>query len=204
MFSSPTIIERGNNIQVTYGNDRGLYPVFSMQAVRDDAVSEKEGREVYRDVEWVDIHILGDTLTKPSRPVTAEDKIRFRDAYEAFKNQSIVAQNGTPIIEWPPVSKSMAMMLKSLNIHTVEQLAEVADGNLTWMGARDLQKKAIAWLAKAKDGAGVSAVVEENKALRTEMEALKNQMAALMNQADKPVDKRTKEYKESNNGKDAT
>lgn len=200
MFSPATITERGNGVHVTYGSDRGLYPVFSMQAVRDDDASLKEGREVFRDVEWIDIHIIGDNLTKPSRPVTDEDRARFRDAYQAFKNQSIVAQNGTPVTEWPPVSKSMALMLKSLNIHTVEQLAEVADVNLKWLGAREMQQKAKAWLAQAKEGAGIGVLMEENRRLSVEMEAMKNQMAALMSA--KPVDKRTKQYKDSLDGED--
>jgi hypothetical protein len=185
MLSSPQIVSAGASLHVKFGSDNGLYPVFSMNAVKDDEQSIKEGRDIYKDVEWIEIHIVGDNLTKISRPVTDEDRQRFANYYATFKNQNIQAHEGTPITEWPPISKAMALTLKSMNIHTVEQLAAVADVNLKWMGARELQKKAIAWLDQAKGGAGIGAMQEENKSLRVEIEAMKNQMAALMNnQAD--------------------
>lgn len=175
MLLEPQINVINGRASVNYGNDNSLYPIFTMSAAKDDEASIKEGREIYKDVEWIDIHIVGDNLTKISRPVSNEDKLRFRDAYQAFKNQSIVTNTGTPLTEWAQVSKAMALTLKAMNIHTVEQLSAVADGNLTWMGARDLQKKAIDWLAAAKEGAGFSKLEAENQDLRTQLEALKRQ-----------------------------
>lgn len=175
MLLEPQINVVNGRASVKYGNDNSLYPIFTMSAIKDEEASIKEGREIYKDVEWIDIHIVGDNLTKISRPVNAEDKVRFRDAYQAFKNQSIELNTGTPLTEWAQVSKAMAMTLKAMNIHTVEQLAAVADGNLTWMGARDLQKKAIDWLQAAKEGAGFSKLEAENQDLRNQLEALKRQ-----------------------------
>lgn len=180
MFTSPKITEIGNSVHVNYGNDNGLYPIFSIEAVKDEEESIKQGRDIFKDVEWVTIHIVGDNLTQVSRPVNAQDKMRFKPAYDAFKNQGIQLNTGTPLTEWSLVGKAMALNLKSLNIHTVEQLAAVADGNLTWMGARELQKKAIAWLESAKQNAGISSLQAKNESLEREMEALKNQMAGLL------------------------
>lgn len=180
MFSTPTITERGNNISVSYGNDNGLFPIFSIEAVKDDEETAKQGREIFKDVEWVKIHIVGDNLTEISRPVTDEDRKRFNQHYQAFKNQGIQLNSGTPLTEWTLIGKAMAMNLKSLNIHTVEQLAAVSDGNLNWMGARELQAKAKSWLEAAEKNAGISALQGENEKLKIEMEALKNQMAALL------------------------
>lgn len=185
MFASPKITEVGNNVYASYGDDNGLYPVFSVEAVKDEEASIKEGRDIYKDVEWITIHIVGDKLTAHSRPVQPNDKQRFQKHYEAFKNQNIQLNTGTPLTEWSLIGKAMAMNLKAMNIHTVEQLASVADGNLTWMGARDLQKKAIAWLDSAKENAGISKLSSENEALRRDLEAIKNQMAAMMSEPKK-------------------
>ncbi len=201
MFASPTITERGHNVSVSYGNDNGLFPVFSVEAIKDEEESVKQGREIFKDVEWVKIHIVGDNLTEISRPVTDADRARFPQHYQAFKNQGVQLNSGTPLTEWTLISKAMAMNLKSINIHTVEQLAAVSDNNLTWMGARDLQAKALAWLKSAEKNAGLSALQAENESLRTEMEALKNQMAALLSGDGK---KRGRPAKDDSNGEDAS
>jgi hypothetical protein len=169
MFSAPQVTQVGNNVHVSYGNDQGLFPVFTIEAVKDEEASIEQGRDIYKDVEWVTINIVGNNLTKVSRPVTEEDKRRFSNYYNAFANQSVQLNVGTPLTEWSLIGKAQAMTLKSMNIHTVEQLAAVADGNLSWMGAR----------ASANENAGISKVQAENEQLRRDMEALKNQMAAL-------------------------
>jgi hypothetical protein len=175
MLIDPQVNVINGRASVSYGSDNSLYPIFSMNALKDEEASITEGREIFKDAEWIDIHIVGDNLTKISRPVSAEDKTRFRDAYNAFKNQETSVNTGTPLTEWAVISKAVAMNLKSLNIHTVEQLASVSDGNLSWMGARELQNKAKNWLESAKEGAGFSKLEAENKDLKTQLEALKRQ-----------------------------
>lgn len=201
MFASPTITERGNTASVSYGNDNGLFPVFSIEAVKNEEETIKQGRDIFKDVEWINIHIVGDNLTKVSRPATEEDKRRFPQHYQAFKNQGLQLNEGTPLTEWSLVGKAMAMNLKASNIHTVEQLAAVSDSNLTWMGARELQAKAKAWLESAEKNAGLSSVQAENDKLKREMEALKNQMAALMSGEGK---KRGRPAKGSTDGEDVS
>jgi len=86
---------------------------------------------------------------------------------------------GTPITEWPVVSKSQALNLKAMSIHTVEALAEVSDNALNWLGARELREKARSYLAAAAGGAALSQAQAENAALRADIEALKAQFADL-------------------------
>jgi len=191
MFASPKITEQGSKVSVSYGGDEGLYPVFSIEAVRDEEASTEAGREMFKDVEWLTIHIAGDSLKKPSRPASEEDKQRFAKYYEAFKNQGIQLQEGTPLTEWSLVGKAMAMTLKSMNIHTVEQLAACADGNLSFMGGRELQKKAKEWLESAKDNAKFSKVFAENEELKRNLDAMQKQIDALAKQ--KPTNKSKEE-----------
>jgi hypothetical protein len=187
------IIQQGNNYHVQHGTDAGLYVEFYVEAIEDQEESVKEGRPIFRDVEMTSIRILGDNKTHVVRPVDLKgsqtvppDNVRWPHQWAAFKNKQIVPQVGTPITEWGPISKSQAMSLKILNIHTVESLAQVSDTNLgnIGMGARDLRDKAIAYLNQAKDGSGLVKLQEENKDLRTKIEALQNQMSALL--VDKP------------------
>lgn len=185
MFASPTIIERGNSITVKYGNDESTYPVFSVEAQKDEEASIAEGREIFKDVEWITIHFAGDNLKKVSRPATDEDKMRFPRHYEAFKSQGIQLQEGTPLTEWSLVSKAMALNLKSMNIHTVEQLAACSDGNLGFMGGRELQKKAIAWLENAKGNGAISQLQSENEELKRNLQAMQKQIDALAKKPEK-------------------
>jgi len=187
MLVDPTIIKQGNNYHVQHGNDAGLYVEFYVEAVEDKEASEKEGRPIFKDKDFITIHIIGDKNTIRKRPVRMRadagqpsDPDRWPAQWAAFKNQQTPVAFGTPITEWAAITKSEAMSLKALNIHTVDSLAALGDNNLTWFGARPMRDKAKAWLAQAKDGSGLSQLQAENKKLRDDMEALQNQMQALI------------------------
>jgi hypothetical protein len=68
------------------------------------------------------------------------------------------------------------MEFKAMHIHTVEQLAGISDSNLSWLGARELRDKAIAWLAQADGGKETMRLTAENATLKADMEDLKRQM----------------------------
>ena len=55
-----------------------------------------------------------------------------------------------PLEQWPLMNKADVMMVKGLNIYTVEQLAGLGDNSLTWLGARTWRDKAVAYLEEAK------------------------------------------------------
>lgn len=199
MFSDANIIKQGQNYIVSYGDDSGCHVEFSIEAIEDEEASVREGRPIYKDVEFITIRYAGDRNTVNKRPVKKyadahgpEDAVRFPRQYQAFKNKQATVTEGTPITEWAMVSKSLAMELKGLNIHTVEMLAAVSDANLSWHGARTMRDKAKAWLEQAKSGAGVSKLQAENEQLRADVEALKAQIAALASEK-RPVGRPKKE-----------
>jgi hypothetical protein len=163
------IVEHGNQLHVMHGDDSRLYVEFTMEAIHQTARSEAEGRPIYMDVPHVHIHFPGDRTKQIFRPVKMQDDARgpadprrFPDQWKAFEAQQEQVQTGTPIEQWGPLTKSQAMEFKAVRIHTVEQLAGVADSNLTWLGARELRDKAIAWLAQADNG-------KESMRLQTEL-----------------------------------
>ena len=187
-LSSPQVIKQGSSYHVQHGTDAGLFVQFYMECLQDEEQSREQGRPIFFDREFIRIIPVGDKNTVVCRPVkndydggTPPDKERWPAQYAAFKNQQIEVNEGTPITEWPPISKAQALSLKAVNVHTVESLAQVSDGNLhnIGMGARELREKAIAYLEQAKDGSGIVKLQEENKDLRLQIEALKNQIEAL-------------------------
>lgn len=185
-FASATVHKSGNQLHVTHGDDKGVFVTFSMEAVHHPYKSEQAGRPVFEDVPHVQILFPGDTTKKVYRPVymvgtenKPSDPARWPQQWAAFMAQAEQAQSGTPLTEWSPVTKSTALTLKSMSIHTVEQLAEVPDHALTWLGARELRDKAKAWLLAAGDGAAVMKLQKENDDLRSDIEALKAQFTEL-------------------------
>ncbi|WAL81317.1 chromosome partitioning protein ParA [Pandoraea sp. XJJ-1] len=169
-----------------HGDDSRLYVEFTMEAIHQTAESEKQGRPIFKDVPHIQIHFPGDRTKKIFRPVKMEDDMqgpadprRFPKQWSAFEAQREQVQDGTPIEQWGPITKSQAMELKSMHIHTVEQLAGIADSNLTWLGARQLRDKAEAWLKQADNGKEAMRLQAENDQLREDMALLQQQMRDL-------------------------
>lgn len=212
MFADANIIKQGNNVYVQHGDDSGLYVEFSMEAVQNEEKSLAEGHPVYEEKEYITIRIAGDTKTVRKRPVQLEwsgntppDQERWPRQYQAFKNQQKQVMEGMPLEQWPLMNKADVMMVKGLNIYTVEQLSALGDNALTWLGARTWRDKAVAYLAEAKKGAGVAKLQAENEQLKMQMEALKNQMDALLEAKPELAEKkRGRPAKEVTNGADIT
>lgn len=186
-FATAQVHKAGNQLHVTHGDDRGLFVTFYNEAVHQGADSERQGRPIFKDVPHVHILFPGDRTKEVRRPVkmhgdesSPSDPERWPVQWEAFKSQSETQVQGVPITEWAPITKSQAMELKALHIHTVENLAELPDHTLTWMGARELRERARSFLAASADGAENARLRAENEALRTDVEMLKRQMSELM------------------------
>jgi len=179
MFETPQIIQSGNSFRVQHGTDAGLYVEFHFEPVKDEEASIEAGRPIFVDREYIKIIPVGDKMTVICEPVTDEYRARWPQKYAAFKLQQHQPQEGTPLDQWAPLTKSQVLTFKGANVHTVEQLANVSDGNLAnlGMGARDIREKAIAYLKGAEGSAGVLAMQQQlNDAMR-QIEALKNQLS---------------------------
>lgn len=184
-FTTPHVVQHGNNYQISHGNDSGLFVRFFTDAVKDEEASVREGRPIFKDIDLISIIPVGDKTTEVIRPVdlvgtgrNPPDDVRFAAKYAAFKSKTKEVNVGTPITEWAPITKSTALELKGMNIHTVEAMAEVPDSRLG-MGMRDLRAKAQAWLASAKSGGDLSQLIAKNQQLEADLAAMKAQIAAL-------------------------
>lgn len=180
----------------SHGDDAGLFAEFRTEAVQNLAKTRTEGRPIFEDVPFITIHFPGDKTKKIDRPVRMEDENdvpsdphRFPKQWAKFKAQEEQTGDGLPIQQWPPLSKSQALELKAMGVHTVEHLAELPDTALTWLGARELRTQAQAWLDKAGAHAAESRLAAENTQLREQMAAMQKQFEALAKKVDKTAGK---------------
>ncbi len=173
---------------VSHADDAALIVQFYLQPVRQGAASEKAGRDIYKDEEYVWIRFAGDRTKEIRRPVSMQgvgnnppDPERWPKAWMAFQNSRAQVHEGTPLEEWPIVGKSTALNLKGMNVHTVENLAAVPDSALHNLGTggRELRGKAQAWLAAATDASTVTAMQAELAKRDADIEMLKQQIAEL-------------------------
>lgn len=186
-FAAEQVVPRGNNkFDVVYGDDKGLYVEFDTIPELQEFASEQAGRPIHKDIEIVKIYKPGvnqPTVRKVQLQTVGRvpsDADRWPAAYQAFKNKTVVVHEGTALEAWAPLTKSDVMNFKSVNIHTVEQLAEVPDTALNGLGlgGRTIRDKAIAYLASSGGkNAAVMKLTKDNETLRADIEILKNQIA---------------------------
>jgi hypothetical protein len=161
----------------------GLHVVFSIDSVKREFLSEEAGRPIHEDVEIITIMIPGDKNYAPVREATQADRERFPLEYARFKNGMKEEEQaiGTPLKEWPAMSRSMAKDFGHFNVHTVEQLASLSDQakQAYGMGANEWCIKAKAFLETAKDGAATARYAVENEELKASLAEMRAEMATL-------------------------
>jgi hypothetical protein len=160
---------------------------FGLFPMQDDAASGKAGHPVFKDVEFCKKAVPGNRQSVMLQPATEQDKQRFPKAYAAFKERGAKPTVGLPVEEWPLVTRSQAMTLRAMHIHTVESLAEVSEGNVGSLGqgGRELIAKAKAYVKQASDGAALAQMAAERQDLLDTIAGLKAQMADLASRVDK-------------------
>jgi hypothetical protein len=161
---------------------------FSIRGIRNNFKSEEEGRPIFEDVEYITIFIPGDAKTIVERKVTEDDKIRFGREYEGWQRTKQNLVEGTPLSEWTLLNPAMVLMLNSLNIMTVEELAGLKNNDAKIQnigtGGRKLVNQAVAYLESAKDAAATSKLVAENEALKERIDTLEKNLAEVTSALD--------------------
>lgn len=165
----------------TETGDAALWVEFFKRPVHMTFKSEKEGRPIYEDRDFIRITTPGDRTSIIEREARNEDKERFRHKYEKYLSGQDVSTEGTPLEHWPQLTRSQVEELKHLKCFTVEQLAATSDAQCSRLGPGflGLRTKASAFLEAAKDTAVAQKYAAENEALRQEMADLKAQFAQL-------------------------
>lgn len=148
-----------------YAADNTLLVRFYKTPMQNDAKSKEAGRPIFEEIDHIEIMQPGNKDSVVSRPATPMDKERFAEHWRKY--QARIEDDhveGTPLSEWPGVSRSQVEELRYLNIRTVEQLAAVSDSNAQKiMGVNLLKQKATAYLESAKEAAVAEALAEERE-----------------------------------------
>ena len=158
--------------------DEQLLVRFFHKGRQDAAATKAEGRPIFREVEYVEIRVPGQRDVQACRPATYADKQRFPLHYEKFKQRIEAPVDGTPLAEWPHISRSQAEELSFMNVKTVEQLANLNDNFASRLhGGHSLKRRAGEWLQEAD----TTKLIAEKAALEkrlADMEAKMNDLLA--------------------------
>lgn len=134
-------------------------------------------------VEYVDILTPGDPKAMPRHKVTDGIRQAYAEAYGKWRKGLEAAPAGWAIEHWPVLNPAQVLNLKALNIFTVEQLAQMADGNLHHIAmGKTLKNQAIAALAAKEKSDAVETTRRENESLKGSMKFMEDQMAAMQAQ----------------------
>lgn len=136
-----------------FAGDDKLYVKFFKKPVQDMAKSVEEERPVFKEADYIEIRQPGNKTTVVCRPARDMDKQRFSAHWKKYVDRvESTVMEGTPLEEWPMITRSQVEELKFFNVFTVEQLASISDGNAQkFMGINILRQKAKEFLKKLKD-----------------------------------------------------
>jgi len=178
--------------------DSQLMVKFFLKEREDKEATAKEGRPIFVEREYIEIRIAGKRDAQACRPATHADKQRFPRHYDMFKQRVEAPSEGTPLSEWPQISRTMVEELSFLHVKTVEQLVSVSDGDISRIrGGVTLREKAKAFLEYSDQ----TKLVEEKQALEerlakqdAEMAEMRQMLADMqeVKAADKPAQEEVK------------
>jgi len=165
----------------TQGADARLAVQFYKKSVKQDIASDEAGRPIFKEFDFVRIMIPGDNLTEIDTYAQESHKQRFPRQWAHYQNQVANHQDivGTPLDQWPQITRSQADELRGLKFHTVESIADCSDqqlqriGMVAGMSPHNFRIKAKAFLNLANDSAEVAQREAELQALKAENDKIK-------------------------------
>ncbi len=157
--------------------DKSLAVRFFVLPVRDEMESAKEGRPIFKDVVHVEVRVRGARNEVVHKPVDELVKRRFRDAWRAYEQGEELTGQGTPLSEWPSMSKSQVEELKYFGFFTVEHLAGARDDVLNkFPGLRTLRDRARNFMELAKGNAPLEKIQGELDSTKSDLAAAQEQL----------------------------
>ena len=159
--------------------DSRLQVRFYKRPVQQEHESIEAGRPIFKEFDFVHICVAGDTLTEIDTYALPSHKTRFPIQWANYMNR--VGANepdivGTPVSEWPIVSKSQAEELRALKFHTVEAIAHASDLQLQRMGMA-AGMSPYAFRDKAKAFLNLATNAAETDKRESEINSLKEELA---------------------------
>jgi hypothetical protein len=159
--------------------DSRLQVKFYKRPVQQEQETLEAGRPIYKEFDFVHICVAGDTLTEIDTYALNSHKLRFPMQWARYQNrigseeQDIV---GTPVAEWPLVSKSQAEELRAMKFYTVEAIANASDQQLQRMGMA-AGMSPYAFRDKAKSFLNLASTSAETDKRTQEIDQLRQELA---------------------------
>lgn len=158
-------------------NDTPTLVKFDMGYVEDGI--GRDGLPLYKN--QLRITLDRPPLLRIVRPATEADIEDYPGPYTVFQRQQAAldqsAEEGYPLVMWPPCTPALFQMLSARGISTVEGLAKLAGrgGKEDTMPSelRELAQRAVKLIAMQKDVGKFEAIIREKDG---ELEALKEQV----------------------------
>lgn len=168
--------------------DAALSVRFYTKPIQQPFLSNKEGRPIFQDVDYIQIFTPGGQLNIVDTPVRGEHKARFPIQWANYQNGKTgdMRETGTPVSAWPFLTASQAEEFKAVKFFTVEQIANASDLQLQTLGMmgganpHTIRERAKAYLAAAAGTAAPQAAAAELAETKAALAALQRQMSDFM------------------------
>jgi hypothetical protein len=148
--------------------DDKLHVRFFMKPRIDPAASNAANRPIFKDVPFIEIMIPGDKNNIVTAEVWDQHIRRFPQHWAQFQAGVKDQVVGTPLRSAPFLTEAQVEELAYFKLRTIEQLADMNESNMSFMGARELKTAAQKYLTTTSG----------NAALMARIAALEAQLAA--------------------------
>ena len=201
--------DAGADILALLAKPKKVVARFYMDTKQDEAASLREGRAVCEDVEMVQINWIGDgkrefhanAHERSSHYEIMPDRSKrflswaeaFRPEYDQFRKGVEQVGEGTPLAEMTAITPARRQELQSLNIYTVEALANLGQLEMRRLKlvGQQLQTAAKEWLLKREGESTERLLREELQSRDAQMLDMQRQLeelqASLTDERTKPV-----------------
>ena len=153
--------------------DEQLMVKFFLKEREDKAKTIETGSPKFKEVEYIEIRVPGKRDVQAVRPATFRDKQRFPKHYDMFQRRVEAPEEGTPLGQWPQVSRAQVEELSFLGVKTVEAMANMADTHAHKLhGGIMLKRRAGEWL----EDSSATKLIAEKEALMERITALEATM----------------------------
>lgn len=178
-MSGSRIMMGANGVGAVQADDSKAMVWFKREPKLMVAQSEIQGRQIWEDRDYAYVHQPGDT--NPVRiEAFAMHQRRWPKAWAAYQAGRTEIPDGTMLSILFPADPGIPLNLKTMGVHTIEQLAEVEDSllhNIPFGGT--LKQKAIKYMASAKGAEGFNKLSGELAQKDAEIRSLQMQMAEM-------------------------
>lgn len=165
------------------------------EPVKNPAASERAGRPIFDEATYVEVISPGSPGSSPVfeverlyhesvdlPPYRSPQYSTYEGQIKAFNDGTEAAgMTGTPLTEWPEMTRTMAASLNASGVYSIEALAALPDTRLAIVGpdGRTWRTKAVAYLESTLDSGAATRYAAELERSREEVARLREELATM-------------------------